>query len=249
MYYSTNRFQPVGSRLLEPSTPALRGTDVRALQLMLADYAELQDRELPVAVNGIYDDPTVIAVRRLQQNLGLPATGKVGPDTWLVLGCPVATLNAWPPDIGYRQLEPGDQGGDVQLLQNRLNAAGFWRQLRRPADGYYDEHTLEAVRAFQISRQAFDSNLPVDGRAGRSTLHALICTTRIGGRDLRPGDCGLDLMALSRLVGAPPLCCLNQELLSTLSSRVPPANWGPRLGAAFFHALGRVVEPVLPSES
>ena len=71
----------------------------------------------------------------------------------------------WSPIPGEDKLALKSRGERVTYLERALNALGY---LNTPADDYYDETTVLAVRAFQEG-----SGLESDGVAGRKTLVAL----------------------------------------------------------------------------
>lgn len=66
-------------------------------------------------------------------------------------------------------LRQGDQGSDVEFLQQRLREEGFYSG---QTNGFFDAETEEAVKLFQRSR-----GLSEDGIAGSDTLTALNATT------------------------------------------------------------------------
>jgi hypothetical protein len=65
----------------------------------------------------------------------------------------------------YRNLAVGSKGTVVQLVQNRLRAAGYYDG---EVDGIYGEETKEAMKAFQE-----DHELPPTGGVKRPTYRAL----------------------------------------------------------------------------
>ena len=71
----------------------------------------------------------------------------------------------WSPIPGERKLALASQDERVTHLERALNALGY---LDTPEDNYYDDATVQAVRAFQESH-----GLEADGVAGRKTLTAL----------------------------------------------------------------------------
>ncbi len=64
-----------GSRVLELTSPLMRGQDVRIVQLALSALSVGRD----VVADGIYGPQTVEAVRLLQDTMSYPVTGTVGP--------------------------------------------------------------------------------------------------------------------------------------------------------------------------
>ena len=78
-----------------------RGADVRAIQGFLRHHGTTG-----LGITGIYDSPTVAAVRAFQTAQGMPVTGMVNGPTW-------ARFLVW--------LRPGDSGEAVAVLQRQLN--------------------------------------------------------------------------------------------------------------------------------
>jgi Putative peptidoglycan binding domain/Penicillin-insensitive murein endopeptidase len=123
-----------------------RGSDVRALQGFLRHHGATD-----LVVSGIYDIPTVAAVRDFQAARGLPVTGMVNGPTWgrfLV------------------SLRPGATGEAVAALQRQLNEK---RLVGLIVDSAFGPATLTAVRSFQ--RHA---GLPITGVVDAATWRYLI---------------------------------------------------------------------------
>jgi peptidoglycan hydrolase-like protein with peptidoglycan-binding domain len=110
-------------------------------------------------IDGIAGQRTKRAVRRFQRSRRMPADGVAGPRTRRALG------RRGRPLLGSRILEPGDVGWDVAALQFMLRRRGF---SPGSVDGGFGAGTESAVKRVQSAR-----GLPVDGRVGRQTLHAL----------------------------------------------------------------------------
>lgn len=123
-----------------------RGADVRAIQGFLRHHGTTD-----LAITGIYDPPTVAAVRTFQTAQGLPVTGMVNGPTW-------ARFLVW--------LRPGDSGEAVAVLQRQLNEK---RRTTITVDGVFGDATATAVRSFQ--RHA---GLPVSGVVEGTTWRYLI---------------------------------------------------------------------------
>lgn len=68
----------------------------------------------------------------------------------------------WGPAIQAKSLKPGQSGGDVIALRNRLIAMGY---MRRSASASYDAEMQKAVQLFQ-----FDNGITTDGVAGQGTI-------------------------------------------------------------------------------
>ncbi|MGB3146396.1 MAG: L,D-transpeptidase family protein [Paracoccaceae bacterium] len=71
----------------------------------------------------------------------------------------------WGPAIKASKLEPGDSGGEVIALRDRLVALGY---MQRSVTAEYDGAISRAVQIFQI-----DQGLTADGVAGESTISEL----------------------------------------------------------------------------
>lgn len=59
------------------------------------------------------------------------------------------------PHLEPRRLAKGDSGGDVQLIQNRLRSAGYFRGT---CNGRFGEQTERALKAYEKA-----NHLPIDG--------------------------------------------------------------------------------------
>ncbi|WP_024831533.1 peptidoglycan-binding protein [Ruminiclostridium josui] len=106
--------------------------------------------------NGKYDDDTVLAVKRFQENNGLISDGFIGPVTKDLLMSADATENA---------LDIGDSGEDVTKVQTYLKKLGYLKGVT----GYFGSDTHNAVLNFQ-SR----NGLGQDGKVGSQTIAKLL---------------------------------------------------------------------------
>ncbi len=106
--------------------------------------------------NGKYDDDTVLAVKRFQENNGLISDGFIGPVTKDLLMSADATENA---------LDIGDSGDDVTKVQTYLKKLGYLKGVT----GYFGSDTHNAVLNFQ-SR----NGLGQDGKVGSQTIAKLL---------------------------------------------------------------------------
>jgi peptidoglycan hydrolase-like protein with peptidoglycan-binding domain len=187
-------FISFGARTLWLESPAIRGTDVAVLQTLYDVLLRLADPTRgpigsPVTVDGVYGPSTAEAVRAVQMYFGLTADGVAGPQIYRLFGQGVGPFVPYGgPRFGSRVMTEGDQGGDVAVLQNRLNCFRYARPLRGPADGFYGSSTRSAVAAFQAA-----AGVGENGEAGLPTLEALWQLTHAGGRDLTAGDQGIDV--------------------------------------------------------
>jgi N-acetylmuramoyl-L-alanine amidase len=167
-------------------------TPVRSLLSVGANGPDVQDLQSVLrlmgyyggAINGQFNEETLIGVTRFQQAAGLSQDGIVGSATWTKLlppapgeaavtiaappapATPPATAPAAPsPTAPLPILRKGATGDGVVLLQQRLRALGFYSG---PIDGGFGMETEAAVKAAQ--RQA---KLEEDGIVGGGTWNAI----------------------------------------------------------------------------
>lgn len=120
-------YVPFGSRLLRLQTPRQRGTDVAVLQAVYNLMLQVMNPPLgpmgsPITLDGIFGPQTRRAVLTIQDYFGLSVDGIAGSQTYFVFGQGVGPNTTYGgPVYGSRQLMQGDSGGDVRILQNRLN--------------------------------------------------------------------------------------------------------------------------------
>jgi len=171
-----------------PATPALikspvfnsdlqfgdEGEAVLRLQELLASDPEIYPEKL---ISGYYGSLTRAAVRRFQTKHGLPAVGRVGPQTRAklaeVFSSPVAPSATPPPAptqssyVFMRELSFGMEGEDIAQLQLLLaNDRDVYPE--GTVTGYYGSLTRAAVKRFQTK-----NSLPAVGRVGPQTLAKL----------------------------------------------------------------------------
>lgn len=160
--------QPLGP-LPDRSTlyPGQRGDRVATLQAALEGSGWLRGPYQP----GYYGPLTDRAVRKLQRQWGLSATGIADARVWRWVETQgdrpaqsPRTVMAAP--LCRSPLQVGDRGPLVAELQARLRCRG-WFEHR--ITGYFDPATQEAVCQFQGDRA-----LPVTGIADAATLAALL---------------------------------------------------------------------------
>ena len=180
---------PFGSRQLAPppGRPP-RGADVAVFQRLYNALAELLEPPPGplLVVDGAFGPASASAARLMQRRFGLTVDGVVGPSTYFALGHGVgAHVTYGGPAFGSRTLRPGDAGGDVYVLQNRL-AVGGW--LQRAGDGLWAEPTGRALAAFRL-----EAGLPPGAHADGPAAAALQVRTLAGGRALFSGRNGLDV--------------------------------------------------------
>jgi murein DD-endopeptidase MepM/ murein hydrolase activator NlpD len=141
--------------LLAPSAFAAGDPEIAALQVGLR-----QKGLYAGTVDGVLGGRTVAAVQRLQRRAGLQVDGVPGVQTKKALG----RYGKRSP-LGKRILASGMRGWDVAALQFALAWHGF------PSgnlDGHFGASTERALRKFQRW-----SGIPLDGRAGGSTVATL----------------------------------------------------------------------------
>ena len=150
--------------LAEEYAEGARGDEVERIQQRLADLGYLSG-----GVDGIYGGQTTDAVRAFQQFHGLTDTGVVDADTY-------AGLFSQDAHALRDGLSQGDEGDDVQLLQQRLIDLGF---LSDDADGQYGKKTSAAVKAYQehLNEQGVDT-VSATGEATPLTQEYLFDTQR-----------------------------------------------------------------------
>jgi len=139
---------------LAPSASASGNAGIAALQVALHARGYYVG-----TIDGVKGSATTAALRRFQQQEGLPPTGTLTPATRRALG----RYGRYP--LGSRTLTRGAVGWDVAALQFLLAWHGF---PSATFDGGLGGHTAKALKRFQ--RWA---GLPADGVAGASTIAAL----------------------------------------------------------------------------
>ena len=111
------------------------GEDVRDLQVRLRDLGIYTD-----AVTGVYQVPTVTAVRQAQTLMGMEPTGVATVEFQQAIYAPDA------PSAMNVKLKEGNSGPAVRTLQNNLTALQLYDGA---LDGVYDLDVVEAVKVFQ----------------------------------------------------------------------------------------------------
>ena len=111
------------------------GEDVRDLQVRLRDLGIYTD-----SVTGVYQVPTVTAVRQAQTLMGMEPTGVATVEFQQAIYAPDA------PSAMNVKLKEGNSGPAVRTLQNNLTALQLYDGA---LDGVYDLDVVEAVKVFQ----------------------------------------------------------------------------------------------------
>lgn len=191
---------PYGSRTLSLQASRLSGTDVKVLQRLYDTMLELMDPPQGpmgdrVAITGVFDAATAQAVRNIQSYFGLPATGVVDEATYTATGQKNDAYGG--PAFGSRTLSTGASGGDVLVLQNRLNCLRYARTLPGPANGHFGSLTAAAVENFEADAVVYSHwDTRFDGTADPGTFDLLWITAFTGGRNLLVGRNGFDTAGL-----------------------------------------------------
>ncbi len=200
-------YYPLGSRLLALQRPALVGTDVKVLQTLFSQLVAITHPPLGpvgarITVDGIFGPETRQAVRDVQSYFGLAVDGVAGSQTYRALGQMSDGLVTYGgPAFGSRSLSAGDSGGDVTVLQNRLNLFRYAATLGAPADGVYGPATGQAVAQFLgDALQNGDTGLTVGTDLTPAGTDAVWIYTYTGGRNLTQGTAGLDVAFLQLLL-------------------------------------------------
>jgi len=183
------------------------GTDVAVVQTVYNQMLKVMNPPQgpmgqPITATGTYDAPTVQAVKNIQSFFGLTADGVVGTNTFFLFGQGVgANVTYGGPRYGSRNLSQGSQGGDVTVLQNRLNLFRYSSAIGKPADGIFGVKTMTAVTQFQTDAVANgDIGLAADGVVGPSTFDATWIYTYAGGRGIFTGRNGFDVVFIQTLL-------------------------------------------------
>lgn len=195
---------PFGSRVLASGAS---GTDVAVVQavynLMLGT---LNPSTGPigsaVAIDGRFGAQTKLAVEAIQAYFHLSVDGVVGENTYFVFGQGVGShVTYGGPVYGSRQLTSGMSGGDVTILQNRLNLFRYASLIGQPATTTFNKATEAAVAQFKADAAANgDTGFPANSIAGYGFYNATWLYTFAGGRALATGRNGFDVAFLQVLL-------------------------------------------------
>lgn len=197
-------FYPLGSRTLSLSLPMSRGSDVWLLQRWLNRVSSLQPAwpVQSVPEDGMLTSKVLLGIRQLAKHMMLWQPWQICDTSYLIFGQLTGRFLTAQRAFGVRPLVQGDEGHDVWVLQNRL--AGANRRLAlilgRAADGIYDQRTARMVRAFQRDSQPSFPRLRASGYILADSLLAVWDRTLLGGRELKLGDRGIDVLSLQELL-------------------------------------------------
>ncbi|MBX5466085.1 MAG: peptidoglycan-binding protein [Firmicutes bacterium] len=243
---------PFGSRALRLTWPYLGGTDVWIFQVLYNTARNLLQSETALAlprlsVTGWFDRKSAQAARALQACFGLSPSGEVGRATFRLFGHIPDAYGG--PAFGSRPLKLGDTGGDVVVLQNRLNGLRYAALLGHPADGVFATATAAALRAFQADCRVFRRQpVPVDGTLDPKTLLLLEAVALLGGRNLYAGADGVDTAALQTVLANLGFYrgridgrfgSMTRQAVMALQARVGQRPDGV-VGPATYHRLGLI---------
>lgn len=194
-----------GSRYLELRHPELRGTDVKVFQTLFNQFLQRSappDGPLGTAIveDGYFGPITSRAVREWQSYFGLSSDGVIGPVTGATLGQYNPAYGG--PRFGSRAIDAvGQRGGDVWVLQNRLDCYRYGSYFGS-ADGDFGTGLSNAIQQFQgdMTTMGNDPGVPVSGGVEYETFDALWAYTYVGGRNLDEQRNGIDTLWLQHFL-------------------------------------------------
>ncbi len=193
-----------GSRNLYLTYPRLRGTDVAVLQGVYNVMHEVMTPPIgdPVPLTGEFDANTMTAVQNVERQFGLAQDGVAGPNVFFAYGQGVPPFTTYGgPVFGIRELSQGDSGGDVKILQNRLNLFRYASQVGAPADGIFGPKTAAAALTFKQDAIANgNTGLTYNSVVGSGAYDSLWIYTFVGGRAIQSGRNGFDVVFLQVLL-------------------------------------------------
>lgn len=197
-------YHPFGSRILASGAV---GTDVAIVQSV---YNLMIHTMNPpngpmgsvIKLTGTFDAATVAAVKNIQSYFGIAVDGIVDTETFFIFGQGIKSDTTYGgPVYGERQLALGQTGGDVTILQNRLNCFRYAFLIDHPADGTFDEGTAKAVTAFKKDAMALgDTGFPSNAIAGFGMFDGTWIYAVAGGRALYEGRNGFDVVFLQLML-------------------------------------------------
>ena len=137
-------------------------------------------------------------MKNIESYFNLTVNGIAGPMVFWVFGQGVGPNTTYGgPVYGSRQLEAGMSGGDVTILQNRLNCFQYASIIGHPANGSFGQSTAAAVLAFKQTAEANgNTGFPYNAIVGCGTYDASWLYTFAGGRAIQTGRNGFDVVFL-----------------------------------------------------
>lgn len=161
--------------------PGDKGSAIAVLQIQLK---ELEYYDYPT-ITGYYGPVTQQAIARFQRTNGINADGIARPETLALLQSGNAR---------YYCIYPGDRGTDVEALQARLQALGYYSY--DIITGYFGTITEHALKEFQAQ-----CGLSVDAIAGKNTRALLFAANAPAwdGTDRVAGESGISPGAASEV--------------------------------------------------
>ncbi len=156
----------------------------------------------PIRVTGTFDPGTRQAMMNIQEYFGIDPRGTLDPATLAIYGQDVDAHPAYGgPVYGSRRIKLGDSGGDVMVLQNRLNCFQYCTTIGHRANGYYDALTASAVLAFKKTAESHgDTGFPRNTVVDPATFNASWLYTVAGGRNIDSGRNGFDVVFVQTLL-------------------------------------------------
>lgn len=197
-------YVPFGSRTLSGGEV---GTDVAVLQTIYNQSIAQMNPPLgplgqPIPVTGTFDAATGQAVRNVQSFYGISVDGVAGTNTYFLFGQgngPNVTYGG--PAYGRREMRQGSTGGDVTVLQNRLNLFRYAALIGAPADGVFGPKTAAAVLQFKLDAIANgQTGLANNSVVGSGAFDASWIYTYAGGRGIFTGRNGFDVVFIQVLL-------------------------------------------------
>lgn len=132
---------------------------IKELQRRLRLLSHMDDRFLPITVDGIYGADTAAAIRAFQQAVGLPTTGHADEYTARLLGeayHDYRQLTADPRAVcpfpsPYFVMREGERGTVVWILQAMLTeiCTPYSKPTAPSPNGVFDENTARCIRHWQ----------------------------------------------------------------------------------------------------
>ena len=130
------------------------------VQRSLRDIERFENDISGIRLNGVYDQETRNAVLRLQEKYGLPVTGVVDRDTWLVImavdkavkeATELARAVYILPKTAEYTIYPDLEDNVVYVIQHMINVISqeYDEIAPVPFTGVYDIQTQNAIKEFQ----------------------------------------------------------------------------------------------------